>query len=412
MNSKMFSIFLLAVSTGLPISLGVETFKIWMWEEGASLEFVTLLNITTFPYVAKVLFGPMVDQYKLPILHTWLGRRKSWAVLSQMFILLGFLFIGAFFTARNFMGAFVVLTLIAVFSAINNAALNAYRVEIINPGLYSIAAVVGTLGYRLGKLLAGAGALIVAAIIGWNLTYILVPLVLVITIISTILAEEPKAHEDDIVVSESKLFKDKLLKPFQAFIKRNSKEWKVIVFFILLYGIGDYLIEGVLTIFYLDVGFSKIEVANVAKALGLIFTIIGGLLGGHLVLRMGIHKMVYLTTILHCLSYLMLVVLSYVGDNILWLYLSVLTEFITEGMKTAALVAFISALCGKTYYTASQYALFSSIKVILRPFFGTWAGTFVKYLGWSNFFIFAMLLSLLPLVFYVQISPNVLKSHE
>lgn len=411
----MVGIFLLAISTGLPVSLGVETFKIWMWEEGASLQIVTLLNITTIPYVAKVLFGPLVDQYKLPILHRLLGRRRAWSVVAQTFMLLGFLFIGVFFTARNFLGAIIVLTMIAVASALNNAALNAYRVEIIKPGLYSIAALVGTLGYRLGKLIAGAGALIVAVMIGWNLTYVVVPMVLVITILTTILVEEPQAYSNEVspkIEPQKNWFKDRFFKPFQEFVKQNPEHWKSIVLFILFYGIGDYLIEGVLTIFYLDIGFTKVEVANVAKALGLICTIIGGLIGGHLVMLMGIHKMVYLTTVLHCLSYIVLLVLANIGNNMLWLYASVLTEFVTEGMKTAALVAFISALCGKTYYTASQYALFSSIKVVLRPFLGAWAGVFVNTLGWFSFFLIAMGLSVLPLIFYLNISPNVVNQHD
>ena len=118
---------------------------------------------------------------------------------------------------------------------------------------------------------------------------------------------------------------------------------------------------------------------------------------------LGINRMIYITTLLHCFSYISLLALAQVGDSLPWLYVSVLAEFITEGMKTSALVSYVSLLCGKTYYTASQYALFSSMKVILRPILGAWAGVLATYLGWSAFFAVSMILSLIPLFFYYRI---------
>jgi PAT family beta-lactamase induction signal transducer AmpG len=194
-----------------------------------------------------------------------------------------------------------------------------------------------------------------------------------------------------------------LIQPFKDFVQKHPLDWKLITLFILLYGMGDFLIEGISTIFYLDIGFNKVEVANIAKAFGLICTIIGGIIGGHMVLVFGINRMVYITTILHCFSYISLLMLAQVGDSLPWLYTSVLAEFITEGMKTSALVSYVSLLCGRTYYTASQYALFSSMKVILRPILGAWAGVMAMYLGWSTFFAVSMVLSLVPLFFYYRI---------
>lgn len=406
-NPKMIGIFFLAISTGLPVSLGVDTFKVWMWEEGTSLEVVALLNITSFPYIAKVFFGPLVDQFHIPILHKYLGRRRSWSLVSQMIMLIGFLLMGQIFTTKHIALTLCTLVLVSFASAFNHTALNAYRVEIMTPELNSIAAVVGALGYRLAKLIAGAGALLLAAAWGWNLTYFIIPMIFLVTIITTLLVEEPPLHDEGPKIIEKGNFKlwfrSRLLQPFKDFVRKYPVDWKLITLFILLYGIGDFLIEGISTIFYLDIGFNKVDVANIAKAFGLICTIIGGVIGGHLVLLLGIHRMVYTTTILHCLSYLSLLMLAHIGESLPWLYTSVMVEFLTEGMKTSALVSYVSLLCGKTYYTASQYALFSSMKVLLRPIMGAWAGILASYLGWSMFFGFSMILSLIPLIFYYHI---------
>lgn len=407
MNPKMVGIFFLAISTGLPVSLGADTFKVWMWEEGVPLHLVALLNITSVPYIAKVFLGPLVDQFKIPFLHQRLGRRRSWSLVSQIVMLIGFLLMGQLFGTHHLAITIGILICISFASAFNHTALNAYRVEIMTPELNSIAVVVGGLGYRLAKLIAGAGALLLAASWGWSLTYLIIPMVFIITLITTLLVEEPDIHDGEPKVIAkggfNEWFRTRLVQPFKDFVQKHPVDWKLITLFILLYGMGDFLIEGISTIFYLDIGFNKVEVANIAKAFGLVCTIIGGIIGGHMVLVFGINRMIYITTLLHCFSYISLLMLAQVGDSLPWLYTSVLAEFITEGMKTSALVSYMSLLCGKTYYTASQYALFSSMKGILRPVLGAWAGVMATYLGWAVFFGVSMVLSLIPLFFYYRI---------
>ncbi len=403
----MLGIFFLAISTGLPIALGVETFKVWMWEEGVSLQMVTLLNITTLPYITKVFLGPFVDQYQIPILHRCLGRRRAWSMASQLVVLIGFVLLSQTFSVQHIEVSIVLLLCISLASAFNHTSLNAYRVEIMSSELTGIAAVMGSLGYRLGKLIAGAGALLVAAALGWNLMYILMPLVLVVTMVITLVVEEPDAQGAQPVLKKETFqswFRARLLRPVKDFVNKHPHDWKIVSAFVLLFGAGDFLVEGVSTIFYLDVGFNKIAVANVAKAFGLICTILGGIIGGHLVVVFGVSRMIYISTIAHCLSYISLLILAYVGNSLPWLYASVMLEFLTEGMKTSALVAYVSLLCGKTYYTASQYALFSSMKVVLRPVLGVGAGFLAAYLGWSAFFGISMILSLLPLALYYYIN--------
>lgn len=403
----MVGIFFLAISTGLPVSLGVDTFKVWMWEEGTPLHLVALLNITSFPYIAKVFFGPIVDQFKIPFLHQWLGRRRSWSLVSQVIMLFGFLLMGQVFGTHHLTITIGILICISFASAFNHTALNAYRVEIVEVKLSYAAASVGSIGYRFGKLFGGAGALLIAASIGWYAAYAIIPLILVITIVSTILVQEPDINEFGQSVQQEKFlkawFQKRLFQPFFDFIHNYNSDWKWIALFIFTVGLGDFLIEGILTIFYLDIGFDKAEVANIAKAFSIICTITGGVIGAHLVSIIGIRRMIFVATLLHCISYISLLVMANVGDNLTLLYISVLVEFITEGMKTSAVLAYLALLCGKTYYTASQYALFSSMKLLLRPFVGAASGVVATYLGWSVFFAVSMVLSLIPLFFYYRI---------
>jgi PAT family beta-lactamase induction signal transducer AmpG len=403
----MVGIFFLAISTGLPVSLGVDTFKVWMWEEGTPLHLVALLNITSFPYIAKVFFGPIVDQFKIPFLHQWLGRRRSWSLVSQIVMLVGFLLMGQVFGTHHLIITIGILICISFASAFNHTALNAYRVEIVESKSSYAAASVGSIGYRFGKLFGGAGALLIAASIGWYAAYAILPMILVVTIISTVFVQEPDInkvvetpHQDYYLKA---WFQKRLFQPFIEFVDNYSNDWKWIVLFVLTVGLGDFLIEGILTIFYLEIGFDKVEVANIAKAFSIICTIAGGLIGAHLVSILGIRRIIFVTTLLHCVSYLSLLGIANVGDNLILLYVSVLVEFITEGMKTSAVLAYLALLCGKTYYTASQYALFSSMKLLFRPFVGAVSGVMATYLGWSVFFAVSMVLSLIPLFFYYRI---------
>lgn len=403
----MVGVFFLAISTGLPVSLGVDTFKVWMWEEGTPLHLVALLNITSFPYIAKVFFGPIVDQFKIPFLHQWLGRRRSWSLVSQVIMFVGFLLMGQVFGTHHLTITIGILICISFASAFNHTALNAYRVEIVESKSSYTAASVGSIGYRFGKLFGGAGALLIAASIGWYAAYAIIPMILVITIISTILVREPEINESKQSLQQEYFFKTwfqkRLFQPFVEFIHQYSNDWKWISLFILSVGLGDFLIEGILTIFYLDIGFDKAEVANIAKVFSIICTIAGGIIGVHLVSTLGIRRMILVAILLHCISYISLIVMANIGDNLILLYISVVAEFITEGMKTSALLAYLALLCGKTYYTASQYALFSTMKLLLRPFIGAISGVMATYLGWSIFFVVSMVLSLVPLFFYYRI---------
>lgn len=405
----MVGIFFLAISTGLPISLGVETFKVWMWEEGNSLVLVAFLHITTLPYLGKIFLGPIVDQVRLPVLSHLLGRRRSWAFLSQVTMMVGFWCLGKVVDTHDLWAVLAVLSVISLASAANLTALNAYRIEIVPSESSYIAASMGSIGYRIGKLLGGAGALLLADAMGWRFAYIFIPFIFLITVSAVLMVEEPvisesaKAQHTAETAGLKEWFSKRVLTPLQSFIKQYPRDWKLISLFILMFGVGDFLIDGVATIFYLDSGFSKVVVANVTKAFSIICTIIGGIIGGQMVIRLGIKRMIYATTLLHCLFYVTLFVLAHVGDSLPWLYASIVIEFLTEGMKTSALVAYVSLLCDKTYYTASQYALFSSIKVLLRPFVGAISGVLATQLGWFAFFGLSMVLSLVPLIFYYHI---------
>jgi PAT family beta-lactamase induction signal transducer AmpG len=401
-NPHMIRLFFLALSTGIPVTLGVDTFKVWMMEEGYPIAWIALINLVSLPYLAKFLFGPIVDQLEIPYLHKRLGRRRSWSVVSQAVMFLSFLFLGFSAESENISIAVVALCVISGASALNTTVLSAYRIETVSYALVGVGSVTVGFGYRLGKLIASSGALLVAAYFGWLNTYLILPSLLLVTIVITLCSPEPEPKTEKEIQKKNPFFWH-VVRPFVHFMKQHPSDWKVILAFIAIFGVGDFLVEDIQVLFFLDIGFSKVEIANIAKAFGLTCTIVGGVIGGHFVTLYGVRKMMVWVTLAHGLSYTGLIVLSMIGKDIFWLTGSIVFEYITAGIKTSLIVSFISILCGKTYYTASQYALFSTVKMALRPLIGSLSGVIATTIGWSNLFVVSIVLSLIPLFLYYRI---------
>lgn len=408
----MIAICLLAVSTGIPIALTFDTLHNWLWEEGFSKTAIAALSISTLPYVFKFFLGPIVDQVNIPFLHK-IGRRKSWSLVSQVGMFLWIIVLAIYPMDASLGDTLFILFFISLCSAFNQAALNAYRVESTPLEQAGISSAMGALGYRLGKLIAGAGALLLSTIVPWSTVYICMGSILLVSIFTVLSVDEPSfiPKNPEIPTSEKmgKWLQKKLVQPFADFIDRFP-EWKMIIFFIVIYNIGDFLIYGMTNVFFREIGFTKLEIANITKAFGLICTLLGGFLGGVMAHRMDMKKILIWGVLVHCLSHISLFALAYFGNNIYMLYASVILEHVTEGVKTAALVSFLTSLCSSTYFTASQYAFFSSVKVMSRPILTSISGSFVDFYGWFFFFGVGTILSLFPLLFTHKLT--MLKSRD
>ncbi|MEO5379117.1 MAG: AmpG family muropeptide MFS transporter [Magnetococcus sp. DMHC-6] len=392
---RILAIGLLGFSSGLPLALTFGTLSLWLSEAGISKTSIGLFALTGAPYTFKFLWSPLVDQMPIPYLTQKLGRRRSWILTSQIGLLVSILALGDANPAFNpsLTALFAILT--AFCSATQDISIDAYRVEILEKHQYGAGAAMIVLGYRLGMLVSGAGALYLASYWGWTTTYWMMACLVPIGMITTLLNPEPisQIYQNDLnplqQIHPSKRWISSLKKavvdPFTDFIRRPG--WLLILSFILLYKFGDALAGVMNNPFFIEIGFTKIEIANISKAFGMVSSIVGSFIGGIMISRIGIYKTLLICGILQMLSNLMFVLQAMVGHHVTLLALTIALENLSGGMGSAAFVAYLSSLCNLAY-TATQYALLSSS----------------EHLPWTLFFLLTTLAALpgLGLLIWMQ----------
>ena len=398
LDRRMIKMLLLGFSSGFPYLLVFGTFNLWLKDAGVSLAAIGLFSLAKAPYSLKWLWSPLVDRVKLPLFHK-LGRRRGWALFAQIalfFSLWGMAVTNPVFHPWH-MAIFAFLTVVA--SATQDIVLDAYRIESFNNREQGAGVAIFVLGYRIGAMFSGAGALFLAAIMPWSDVYKIMALGAVVGIVTILFSDEAKTIDTLCLHSENKtlwqrgkcFLKNALYNPLADFMKRSN--WLWVLIFIFLYRMSDAYIAPMAYPFYDDMGFSKIQIATIIKVYGVLATIGGTLLGGMMVNRIGIVKSLLWCGILQGLSNLIFVWQAYVGNNIYVLTLTISVENISGGMGTAAFVAYLSALCNVNY-TATQYALLSSFMSFARDVFAATSGFAVSFLSWQMFFVATSLMSL------------------
>ena len=294
-------------------------------------------------------------------------------------------------TSELFYTAFFAL-LVSFFSATQDIIIDAYRIETLQESDQGAGAAMTQAGYRVGGIIAGAGALYSREIMEWKTVFLLIALLTLILMILTLFA--PQNKELSIKKSKASNIGNYLLifiKPLKEFFNRNSLlNTMLILLFILFFKLGDVIAGVMANPFYVKLGFSNIEIANASKLYGVIATLFGVFIGGWLVKKIGIIKSLFLAGFLQIISNLLFVILSKIGPDNIFLIVTVSGENISGGLGSAAFVAYLSILCNKQY-TATQYALLSSIMGIARTFLSSPSGYLVNFLGWSNFFLLSVL---------------------
>lgn len=396
-DRRMLIILLLGFASGFPFPLVFNTLSLWLKFDNLSLELIGIFSLAKLPYSLKWLWSPVLDNIRLPYLGK-LGRRRSWAFLAQIFI-------GIFIFAASFANPgqtpwvnFGLAMFLAFSSATLDIALDAYRVESFSAVEQAAASASFVTGYRLGFLVSGAGALYLAQILDWGTVYLLMTLGVAVGLI-TILLAHPTDKNDNIKTPQTTTFKNFLktafLAPLKEFIRR--RHWQLILLFVFLYRMSDAYISPMAYVFYKDIGFDYDTIASITKVFGTIATIGGVLLGGIILNRISLNKGLILCGILQALSNLVYVAQAHIGDNQYMLMLTIFAENVTSGMGTAAFMAYISSLCNVAY-TATQYALLSSLMSLARDGLAATSGKVAAVLGWSNFFIFSTLIALPGLI--------------
>jgi PAT family beta-lactamase induction signal transducer AmpG len=379
----------LGFSAGVPLPLTAFTLRQWFSESGVSLAAIGLTALIGLAYAFKFLWAPVLDQAPPP-LFGWLGRRRGWLASIQPVLAAAILALGFTDPARAAEVTVMVAVLVAFLSASQDIVVDAYRIEVLeeqNQG-YGLACYIW--GYRGALLAANAGALAIATFAGWTAAFAYCAALVGIGFAAVLLGPEPEAPPVVVLPWAARL-KLAVVDPFVDFTRRRY--WVAILGFVALFKLGEAL-AGIMTApFYRELGFSRLEVAAVGSVFGLFMTLAGALAGGWVVARLGTARALVVTGVLQMLSNLMYVALAQAGYSPPMLWLQVGVENFTDGLADAAFVTYLSALTSRSF-TATQYALLSSLAAVPLRTLGAGSGWLAEGLGWSWFFALTTLAAL------------------
>jgi PAT family beta-lactamase induction signal transducer AmpG len=378
-NRRLLCLLGLGFSSGLPLALTSGTLQAWMTAEKVDLTLIGVFSLVGLPYTLKILWAPLMDRFSPP----GLGRRRGWILLSQVLLAAGIGLLGLTNPAAfPWLVAFLACT-VAFFSASQDIVIDAYRADVLPKSELGAGAAVSTVGYRLAMLVSGALALILSDHLPWSAVYGIMAVLMLLSGIVTFRAPEPPQK-----IAPPKNLQEAVWEPLASYFRRSGAV--EMLFFIMVFKLGDAVAGAMTTPFLLDIGFSRTDVGTVNKGFGLISTIVGTLAGGSLIARMGINRSLWVFGLLQALSNLTFTVVALLGKNYPAMIAAIGIENICGGLGTAAFIAFLMSLCDKRF-TATQYALLSSLMAMSRVLAGAPTGFMAKELGWPLFYAVSVL---------------------
>jgi PAT family beta-lactamase induction signal transducer AmpG len=397
---------LLGFSAGLPLLLVFGTLSFWLREAGIDRTTIGFLSWVGLAYGFKWVWSPLVDRMPLPLLTRWLGRRRSWLLLSQVVIMSALVTMA--FTDPKLALAPVVWCAVAVAfaSATQDIALDAFRIESADTQRQAALSATYQAGYRFAMIWAGAGALWIAAwaesppsISGtpvyqhaaWQTAYLIMAVSMLPGVLTVLFSPEPLHREIVPAKNIAYWFKSALVEPFADFIQRYHWHAVLILALIATYRISDVVMGIMANPFYVDMGFTKDEVATVTKVYGVIMTLVGAFLGGAMALRVGVMRVLMLGCVLSAASNLLFAWLGTRGHDVTALVFVISADNLSSGIASAAFIAYLSSLTNINY-SATQYAMFSSMMLLLPKFIAGYSGMFVDHFGYTTFFTSTALL--------------------
>ena len=410
---RVLSMIFLGFSAGLPFLLVFSTLSAWLRDEGVALSVIGYFSWVGVTYSIKVFWAPVVDRLPLPWLTGFLGKRRSWMLLAQIGIAIGLLGMGAADASQQLQQIALLAVAVAFCSATQDIVVDAYRIESAVREYQGAMAAAYVFGYRVALLVAGAGAFYIADFSSWQTAYYVMALVMLVGIITTLLIREPEhpinAATEEIegsveavlgVDKPSSLFvrllawfSDAVVSPFVEFFTRNGKTGLLILALIAVYKLSDITMGVMANPFYLDLGFSKKEIADVSKIFGFFMTIFGASLGGVLVVRFGIMRPLLLGAIMVAVTNLLFAVLAVSEPDLILLAGVISADNLSGGIATSVFIAYLSSLTNSAY-TATQYALFSSLMTLPAKLLGGFSGHVVEKFGYEMFFTYAAAIGL------------------
>ncbi|MFZ1765989.1 MAG: AmpG family muropeptide MFS transporter [Candidatus Nitrotoga sp.] len=389
-------------SSGLPLYLLFNLLPAWLRSEQIDLKTIGLFALIQFPYTWKFLWSPLLDRYVLPIL----GRRRGWMLLTQLGLLAVIASMGAFSPQSDLHTIAYIATLLAFLSATQDIVLDAYRRELLVESELGLGNAVHVNAYRIAGLVPGSLSLILADFMPWSIVFIITALFMLPGMVMTLMVKEP------LNINSPRSLRDAVVEPFREFIARQG--WKsalLILTFLFFYKLGDSMCTALATPFYMDMGFSKTQIGLIAKNAGLWPAVIGGLLGGLWMVKIGINRALWLFGVVQVVSifgFFWLASMGYHAEittvELTQLAIVIGIEALGVGLGTAAFVAFIARTTHPAY-TATQFALFTSLAAMPRTFANAATGWLVEAIGWTGFFLLCALLALPGMVLLLKVAP-------
>jgi MFS transporter, PAT family, beta-lactamase induction signal transducer AmpG len=411
-NRKMLALLLLGFASGLPSQVIDVTLRTWLTSAGVEVDSITkVASAASGPYAFKFAWSPLLDRYAPP----FLGRRRGWLLLTQLVIIAAMVLLAFQAPSNTNLSLFTALAaIIGFFSASQDIAADAYRTDVLTKPEKGAGAAVFILGFRLAILFASGVILVwtdpkIPGHISWNTAYLVLAGLMLIGLITSLWAPQPK---DENVAPKSLL--DAVVLPFQDFFQRKGLATGVLILlFIVIYKIGDYMVKSVSPTFLLKAAhYSQTEMGAAQGVSGIIATIIGALVGGAVLAKIGLNRSLWLSSVLLAVGILPYVLLAQaaqglVGDNNpgnLLLQLAVITEYFFAGMESTVFVAFMMDLCDQRF-SATQYALFSSLMLAGKSFVTAPMGSVAKSIGWPSFFLLSAFSAIPGLILLSIIAP-------
>jgi PAT family beta-lactamase induction signal transducer AmpG len=399
---RMLICVFIGFSSGLPLYLLFNLVPAWLRSEHVDLKTIGLFSLIQFPYTWKFLWSPLLDRYVVPVL----GRRRGWMLLTQIGLLAVIASMGGFSPQSELQSIAIVATLLAFLSATQDIVLDAYRRELLSDVELGLGNAVYVNAYRIAGLIPGSLSLILADFMPWSTVFIVTALFMLPGVVMTLMVQEP--HR----ATPPKTLREAVVEPFHEFITRQG--WRsalLILAFLFFYKLGDSMCTALATPFYLDMGFSKTQIGLIAKNAGLWPAVIGGMLGGLWMVRIGINRALWLFGVVQVLAIFGFAWLASVGHHaeitsveLAQLAIVIGLEALGVGLGTVAFVAFIARTTHPAY-TATQFALFTSLMAVPRTFANAATGWLVEGLGWTGFFYLCALLAIPGMMLLLKVAP-------
>ena len=409
---QVITMLFLGFAAGLPLLLVFSTLTAWLRDLEISRSTIGFFGWVGMTYSIKVFWAPVVDRIKLPVVTRMLGQRRSWILLGQLGVILGLVAMVLTDPEISLTSIAICAVLVAFSSSTQDIAIDAFRIESAVDEFQGAMSASYILGYRLAMLVAGAGAFYIADWSSWETAYLFMAALMLVGIVTVLLVPEPEHQVPPLAAKvEAGLkhclhadqpglwhrleawFVGAVMAPFVEFFQRNGAWALMVLAFIGLFRLSDITMGIMANPFYLDLGFSKTDIANVGKIFGFFMTLAGAFLGGLFVVRYGIYRPLLVGAVMVALTNLLFVQLANVGADLSWLAVAISGDNLSGGFANTVFVAYLSSMTNRAY-TATQYALFSSIMTLPGKFFSGFSGVIVDASSYQVFFVYAALMGL------------------